>query len=73
MFLVLADHTLTREAKITKSAERSQHDRTNTIQRDWTGYVVAGQQSAADAALMYGSLSELEGTYFGFSGVAAKK
>ena len=30
--------------------ERSQHDQTNTIQRNWTGYVVAGQQSAAETS-----------------------
>jgi hypothetical protein len=45
--LVLAGKTLPQQSKITKSAERSQHDRTNLIQRDWTGYVVAGQQGAA--------------------------
>ena len=45
--LVLTDATLIQQSKITKSAERSQHDWTNTIQRDWTGYVVAGQQGAA--------------------------
>ena len=44
---VLAACILTQQSKFTKSAERSQHDRTNFIQRDWTGYVVAGQQSAA--------------------------
>ena len=44
---MLTDATLTQQSKITKSAERSQYDRTNLIQRDWTGYVVAGQQSAA--------------------------
>ena len=43
-FPLLTDATLTQQLKITKLAERSQHDRTNTIQRDWTGYVVAGQQ-----------------------------
>ena len=26
--------------------QETQHDWTNLIQRDWTGYVVAGQQSA---------------------------
>ena len=35
---MLADKTLTQQLKFTKSAERSQHDRTNLIQRDWTGY-----------------------------------
>ena len=27
-----------------------QQDRTNTNQRNWTGYVLAGQQSAAETA-----------------------
>ena len=44
---VLANDTITQKAKITKSTERSQHDQTNLIQRDWAGYSVAGQQSAA--------------------------
>ena len=39
VFLVLAEYTLTHQSKITKSAERSQHDRTNYIQREWTDYL----------------------------------
>ena len=35
---VLASDTITQKAKFTKSAERSQHDQTNLIQRDWAGY-----------------------------------
>ena len=44
---VLASAILTQQSKITKSTERSQNVWTNIIQRDWTGYVMAGQQSAA--------------------------
>ena len=44
---VLAACILTQQSKFTKSTERSQHDQTNLIQRDWAGYSVAGQQSAA--------------------------
>ena len=44
---LLTDATLPQQTKITKSSERSQHDQTNTIQRDWTDYVVARQQGAA--------------------------
>jgi hypothetical protein len=40
---MLAVETLTQQSKITKSAERSQHYRTNLIQLDWTDYVVAEQ------------------------------
>jgi hypothetical protein len=43
MFLVLAEKTLTQKSKITKSGKRSQHDWTNLIQHDCTGYAVAGQ------------------------------
>ena len=35
---MLAAETLTHHRKFTKSVGRSQHDRTNLIQRDWTGY-----------------------------------
>jgi hypothetical protein len=38
---VLASGTITQKAKITKSAERSLHDRTNTIQRDRAGYTIS--------------------------------
>jgi hypothetical protein len=41
---MLAGKTLPQQSKITKSAGRPQHDRTNLIQRHWNGYVVAGQQ-----------------------------
>ena len=44
---MLAAGTLTQHRKFTKSVGRSQHDRTNLIQCNWTGYSVAGQQSAA--------------------------
>ena len=44
---MLAAGTLKQHRNFTKSGERSQHDRTNFIQCNWTGYSVAGQQSAA--------------------------
>jgi hypothetical protein len=41
--LVLAEKTLTQQSKITNSMERLQHERTNVIQLEWTGYVLAKQ------------------------------
>jgi hypothetical protein len=41
--LVLAEKTLTQQSKITKSVETLLHDRTNVIQLEWTGYVLAKQ------------------------------
>jgi hypothetical protein len=72
---MLAAKTITQQSKITNSAKRTQHDRTNVIQLEWTGYVLAKQYGAADAVLMmmYGSLSALVGAYYCFSGMAAKK
>ena len=72
---MLAEKTLTQQSKITKSVETLLHDRTNVIQLEWTGYVLAKQYGAADAVLimMYGSLSALVGAYYCFTGMAAKK
>ena len=47
---MLAAGTLKQHRNFTKSGERSQHDRTNFIQCNWTGYSVAGQQSAAETS-----------------------